>query len=166
VTAPAIPARPTTYRGIKMRSRLEGYFAAMLDGWPGVTWHYEPTCFAGPDGQWLADFRIIDHHFTDYAEVKPWPLIRDLAGVDAILTRMETAWLSDPYAGLVLFFAEAAGGHVSRYVALAADRQGEPWRFGFHDHRGGLAWPPPGDPMRAHVSDALTMTEPTERGNQ
>jgi hypothetical protein len=54
-----IKARPTIYKGIQMRSRLEADYAPHLDtpapGWihePGQVfepdWDYEPECFAGP----------------------------------------------------------------------------------------------------------------------
>lgn len=51
-------ARPTTYKGIRMRSRLEAGYAAWLDdrGWD---WQYEPQAFAGANGvQYLPDFLI------------------------------------------------------------------------------------------------------------
>lgn len=51
-------ARPTVYRGIQMRSRLEARFAAHLDSvLPGV-WSYEPQAFASRIGQYLPDFAI------------------------------------------------------------------------------------------------------------
>ena len=57
MTAMTMKARPTTYSGIKMRSRLEALFAEELDRW-GIGWTYEPECFAGPDGQYLPDFKL------------------------------------------------------------------------------------------------------------
>ncbi len=53
-----IPARPTTYRGIQMRSRMEARVAAMLDGL-GRKWRYEPRAFASQRGQYLPDFEIV-----------------------------------------------------------------------------------------------------------
>ena len=50
-------ARPTTYRGTRMRSRLEASFAASLDAF-GAPWEYEPNCFGAAAGQYLPDFRI------------------------------------------------------------------------------------------------------------
>ncbi len=104
-----IPARPTVYKGIQMRSRLEADYASALDR-DGEKWEYEPTCFAGPDGQWLPDFRI--GHDGIYVEVKPAYLIEwdtpDLDGVyervDKVLRRMTVAWLSEPQAPLQLVF--------------------------------------------------------------
>lgn len=52
-----IPARPTTYNGIEMRSRLEARFAAWLDSML-VAWEYEPKAFGDRSGQYLPDFRI------------------------------------------------------------------------------------------------------------
>lgn len=153
-----IKARPTTYKGIQMRSRLEAHFAAMLDGWPNVTWEYEPTCFAGPNNQWLPDFRVTrsdedDYPGTEYIEVKPWVMAPStvpchLVGedeihdhfareeaVDAVLAKMETAWLSSPDASLFLIFADVKDGRISRYLALGCPCPGEPWQFGAGDLR-------------------------------
>lgn len=67
--------RPTTYRGIQMRSRLEAGFAAWLDEW-NFEWSYEPQAFASERGQYLPDFRIDVQVFPwkktyAYVEVKP-----------------------------------------------------------------------------------------------
>lgn len=63
----SIPAKPTTYKGINMRSRLEARWAAMFDmlGW---SWEYEPEI-----GQaYIPDFLL---HGKDgvrvYVEIKP-----------------------------------------------------------------------------------------------
>jgi hypothetical protein len=70
-------ARPTTYKGVKMRSRLEAGFAAWLDK-HHFTWEYEPQAFASSDGQYLPDFRLANAYtswspqpVTVYIEVKP-----------------------------------------------------------------------------------------------
>ena len=69
--------RPTTYKGIKMRSRLEAGFAQWCDGeYPPIPWEYEPACFAGDDGrQYLPDFKIrmelVGEVRSFYVEVKP-----------------------------------------------------------------------------------------------
>jgi hypothetical protein len=66
-----LKARPTMYRGIQMRSRLEAKFAARLDH-IGVTWEYEPMCFADESGQYLPDFMIdLAGEPNIYIEVKP-----------------------------------------------------------------------------------------------
>ncbi len=106
---PHIPARPTTYKGIQMRSRLEADYASALDR-DGETWEYEPKCFGGPDGQWLPDFRVgFDGIYT---EIKPahlilWdtPSMLDVyERVDKILRQMTVAWLSEPDVTLQLIF--------------------------------------------------------------
>jgi hypothetical protein len=146
-----IKARPTTYKGIRMRSRLEAYFAAMLDDVFEAAWEYEPVCFAGPSGQWLPDFKIdlMGGHpeYLQYAEVKPWvmaplpygPFDRDWQeswerqnAVDAILLKMETAWLSSS-TPLALYFADVQGGKIARYLEINCEAPGDPWCFGSGD---------------------------------
>jgi hypothetical protein len=51
------PARPTIYNGILMRSRTEARFAGALDA-IGVSWQYEPMCYASGRTQYLPDFRV------------------------------------------------------------------------------------------------------------
>ena len=100
-----LPARPTTYNGVEMRSRLEAGFAMWLDQmrWP---WEYEPECFASPRGQWLPDFYVpgircvwIDPVTTElegacglYVEVKP--AIFDRAQTAAMRLRMSALYES------------------------------------------------------------------------
>lgn len=106
-----IPARPTTYKGIQMRSRLEADYASALDR-DGETWTYESKCFGGPDGQWLPDFTVGMHGI--YTEIKPAYLIvwdtkeqhEVYDRVDKILRQMSVAWLSEPDAYLQLIFWE------------------------------------------------------------
>jgi hypothetical protein len=63
-----IKARPTVYKGIKMRSRLEAAFAQELDARDlEFGWKYEPECFADESGQYLPDFQYLDIYY----EVKP-----------------------------------------------------------------------------------------------
>lgn len=64
-----IPARPTTYNGIEMRSRTEAGFAQWLDN-VGANWWYEPQAFGSSGGQWLPDF-VVDKvvpafHYDEY----------------------------------------------------------------------------------------------------
>jgi len=97
-----IKARTTMYKGIKMRSRLEADFAAFLDS-TDAEWEYEPFCFAGPDIQWLPDFRVVAHDGKIiYFEVKPESLMD--GDVDAVLDQMTVAWLTEPEAVLELVF--------------------------------------------------------------
>lgn len=71
-----LKARPTTYKGIKMRSRLEAGFAAWLDS-VDISWEYEPGCFADETGQYLPDFRLDGVPVNNgcptalYVEIKP-----------------------------------------------------------------------------------------------
>lgn len=74
-----LAARPTAYKGIQMRSRLEARYAAWLDHWR-FQWEYEPRCFASELGQYLPDFVIHDVAVLGseaatrqdvYVEVKP-----------------------------------------------------------------------------------------------
>lgn len=70
------PARPTVYKGIQMRSRLEAGYAAWLDRWH-FDWEYEPCAFAHPElGQYLPDFLLrnvvnLTSASNVYVEVKP-----------------------------------------------------------------------------------------------
>ena len=63
----SIPARPTLYRGITFRSRLEARWAAFFDQceW---TWQYEPEIVIPG---WLPDFSIAAHAGPILVEVKP-----------------------------------------------------------------------------------------------
>jgi hypothetical protein len=106
-------ARPTLYKGIQMRSRLEADFASTL-GRHGQTWKYEPTCFAADGVQWLPDFgefmTFEGKTYSRYIEVKPaaqflWEpptMTAIVEKIDAILTQMSVAWESEPDAGLAL----------------------------------------------------------------
>lgn len=109
-----IKARPTLYKGIQMRSRLEADYASSLDR-AGRSWKYEPTCFASEGAQWLPDFQASfgDVDTSTYVEVKPSGIMRELEAqgghafeqyADEILTRMSVAWLSEPEAVLMLVF--------------------------------------------------------------
>ncbi len=100
-----IAARPTTYNGIEMRSRLEAWWAARMDE-GALVWHYEPCAFAGPGvDQYLPDFRWdiprpggrTKHVFL---ELKGF--IASLAELDGFLGRMEVIWNSEPEATLLL----------------------------------------------------------------
>lgn len=105
----AMQARPTIYKGIQMRSRMEAEFAAHLDSlvarWPEDygSWHYEPMCFAGAAGQYLPDFRLDTrrHDGTPYRlYIETKPIVEDWSG---IADRMEVIWESESTAGLALY---------------------------------------------------------------
>jgi hypothetical protein len=57
VSAINLAPRPTVYKGIPMRSRLEAKAAADLD-LEGARWIYEPRAYADETGQWLPDFEV------------------------------------------------------------------------------------------------------------
>jgi hypothetical protein len=65
-------AHPTTYAGVRFRSRLESRWAAFFDlaGW---AWEYEPIELAG----WAPDFLVTTPTGRLYAEVKPYLEIDD-----------------------------------------------------------------------------------------
>ena len=141
--------RETFYKGIKMRSRLEADYAADLDR-QGYRWGYEPTCFAGPGGQWLPDFGCTFADHGDWAifdEVKPAePLMKriDAASgwgeyVDTLLRRMTIAWASRPDAMLRLMFWQY--GSDRPYLSVFSSRRGNPWRAAFSIQPFTLIWP-------------------------
>ena len=104
--APTLKARPTTYKGIEMRSRLEAGFAQWLDEW-GCDWEYEPRAFASERGQYLPDFKVsnvlVGYRRADlYIEVKP-NLANDLdAWTDARLSEADVIHESEPEAIFVV----------------------------------------------------------------
>jgi hypothetical protein len=53
----AVPAVPTTYGGVRFRSRLEARWACLLDRM-GVRWLYEPRTFKFAEGWYLPDFYV------------------------------------------------------------------------------------------------------------
>lgn len=88
--------RATTYKGIRMRSRLEATFAAWLDD-AQVEWVYEPNCFADSAGQYLPDFRTTADGANYYTEVKP-----PTADTSAALLKMHIIRASEPEASLIV----------------------------------------------------------------
>lgn len=116
-----------------MRSRLEADYAAHLDrqGWK---WEYEPIVFAGPKGQWLPDFKLLqpieETMQPIYVELKPSSFLEGgvytqrIAKVDELLARMAMAWLSEPGAAIQLVFWEWGAEHSSGTVTGAP---GLPW---------------------------------------
>jgi hypothetical protein len=68
----SIPAKPTMYKGILFRSKLEARWAAFFDALP-VVWEYEPRWFNLKSGNYLPDFRVV-YPYRDtvrWFEVKP-----------------------------------------------------------------------------------------------
>jgi hypothetical protein len=132
--AATIKARPTLYKGIQMRSRLEADYAANLDAL-GYRWGYEPECFASADGQWLPDFGSSfadEGPFAIFTEVKPaGPLADWIPGsadyikhVDTILKQMTIAWESQPGLSLHLAFWQYGG---PAYLHIWSPGHGMPW---------------------------------------
>jgi hypothetical protein len=96
-----LTARPTIYRGIQMRSRLEAHVARWLDTHPSfLPWEYEPTCFAGIAGQYLPDFVLHHRNFDSYIEVKSHT-VRE-GELEDIMRRMPVIWESQPRALLAI----------------------------------------------------------------
>jgi hypothetical protein len=110
----ALRARPTIYKGVQMRSRLEAGFAQWLDGM-GFEWEYEPECFASDGGQWLPDFRVDipaliptlnDEHVpyvwasVTYVEVKPSTFTRQEAA--EYRRRMAAVYRTHPNAAAII----------------------------------------------------------------
>jgi hypothetical protein len=127
--------RPTLYRGIRMRSRLEASYAAHLDTEALCWWSYEPDCFASADGQWLPDFRL---EYTSnpldwvWVELKPAGLLKGkteaeaLALIAPILRRMETARSSSPAMILKLIFWDYSAG---QRLCVISSSQKSGWRY-------------------------------------
>jgi hypothetical protein len=128
-----IKARPTLYKGVRMRSRLEADYAAHLDH-AGYAWKYEPECFASPDGQWLPDFRVTwpggDPAQESFIELKPAGRLDADWGspgpesIDGHLTRMTIAWASKPEAELILLYWQYGGPAVMEIISQGKDA---PW---------------------------------------
>lgn len=94
---PRWKARPTVYRGIHMRSRLEAKAAAWLD-LIGRPWRYEPVCFADEHGEYLPDFHWpLANGRSRYWEVKGWA-----PDAGKVQRRMQIILVSEPDAVLVL----------------------------------------------------------------
>jgi hypothetical protein len=85
MTRPRIPARPTVYKGIRMRSRLEARFAGILDDIGVDDWKYEGDAFGSGTTQYLPDFTVGAWGISAcwYIEVKPY-----VEDADAIFEQM------------------------------------------------------------------------------
>lgn len=108
------PARPTTYRGIEMRSRLEARVAAWLDG-GDVEWSYEPRAYASRAGQYLPDFVFIWEGTRYVIEARP-----TLERAYLAMPRMQIVWESDPDAVLMVLVGDG--------IVLAAHPRDRQWR--------------------------------------
>lgn len=100
-------ARPTVYKGIQMRSRLEARMAQHLDEL-GFLWDYEPMVFASEGGQYLPDFGLYDEpdrpsKYLIYAEVKP-----TVDHAYRAMAQMQIIWESEPSANLGIWTGDGA----------------------------------------------------------
>lgn len=115
--------RPTTHRGVQMRSRLEATAAAALDC-HRLPWKYEPECFSDPEGQYLPDFLVGPPGAEWYVEVKPRSILSGVSGnewtwsghlpehrtvpmVQRAMRRLRTIHASLPRARLALWIPDA-----------------------------------------------------------
>ena len=120
---PTLTARPTTYNGIPMRSRLEARVAAMYDR-RNEEWVYEPRAFANSRGQYLPDFQLLGcdgarYRCPVYVEVRPTVERAYLA-----MPQMAIIWDSEPDAFLVI--------HVPGELDfLASGTEGRKWLIGY-----------------------------------
>lgn len=110
-----IPARPTTYKGIEMRSRLEARYAAMLEA-NRVDWTYEPRAFANAHGIYLPDF-VVPGDPTVFIEVRP-TVERAMLAFD----RMPIIWDSQPEAYLAIVVPDVP----FTFMASSRTRRWEP----------------------------------------
>lgn len=122
-----IAARPTVYRGVQMRSRLEAGFGSWLDKL-GFEWVYEPECIAHPTlGQYLPDFLLSgvfdlsQHKVIDvFVEVKPSPFVSDMRTAHAASVRMQTI-VQDAYPEAMFMLAVNRDDKHPTRVDFAAD---------------------------------------------
>lgn len=137
--------RPTTYRGIAMRSRLEATFAANLDR-VGISWEYEPRAYAAPGmRQWLPDFRLqltsritvgglVGDQTIAYVDVKGSLRGRESEGGRQgvrrrrLMTRMSVLWESEPDALLVIAEDEATEANPAGRLLWVGSRAA--WQLG------------------------------------
>jgi hypothetical protein len=126
-----IRARPTIYKGIQMRSRLEALFASTFDhlGWK---WEYEPRAYASTAGQYLPDF-LVDWPSKGSTEI--YPMYVETKGgifngqeIQKFLKRMEIILESEPDARLLLVL-DTMGLALERGLTTG---KGDAWVF--HDH--------------------------------
>jgi hypothetical protein len=87
-------ARPTTYRGVAMRSRLEASVAQYLDE-IGFDWDYEPRAYGGTGGQYLPDF-VLYGRGLNRDETHVWEVRPTVEAAFSALTEMLVIWESEP----------------------------------------------------------------------
>jgi len=113
-------ARPTTYRGIRMRSRLEAKVAQWLDE-SEATWEYEPRAYADEHGQYLPDFEVRlpgdDAWSHVFIEAKP-----TLEQALKALERVQIIWSSLPRVALMVWSDDCG-------IFLAFGSRDRKWTF-------------------------------------
>ena len=117
-----LTARPTTYNGIKMRSRLEARYAAMLDAME-ATWEYEPCAYANASGQYLPDFLVTaldGKPMRTFVEVRP-----TLDRAYLAMSQMPVIWDSEPDARLFITVLDSDSSEGIAFHAYSRDRT---WR--------------------------------------
>lgn len=122
-----LPARPTVYNGVRMRSRLEAGFAQWADSM-GLGVDYEPHAFASDAGQYLPDFLLRYVTVEGIPDRPPmdatvWVEIKPRFPSLDVFERMEIIRGSDPAAVLAVVFRDPAPG-------LWVSRPGRHWREG------------------------------------
>lgn len=98
-----VPAIPTTYRGVRMRSKLEARSARALDQLR-IPWAYEPRVF----GRYLPDFQLWPGAPRPwFLEIKP-PSVFSVDGADLrkALGKMRRIRAHHPDAGLMLWISK------------------------------------------------------------
>lgn len=106
-------ARPSVYKGIPMRSRLEVRFAYHLDA-RGERWTYEPRIY----GHYLPDFEILGTMRPTFIEVKP--TLAELAGAQQ---KAAVIWKTHPTALIVVAVEEGC-----TFSAAVKGGQWETWQ--------------------------------------
>jgi len=106
-------ARPTVYKGIQMRSRLEAGFAAWLDMIGDVEWAYEPAAYGDESGQYLPDFLLlnvlIQQHHPRRPERKVFVEVKPKRQDDELLLSLaRILWSSEPQAFLLTVWPEGS----------------------------------------------------------
>lgn len=105
---PTWQARPTVYKGIRMRSRLEARMAAELDSY-GNPWRYEPCAYASERGQYLPDF-VVDMPTKSFIEVRATQerAAEAMPQMEIILESEPAAWLLAVVPGTGAYVNEAS----------------------------------------------------------
>lgn len=123
-------ARPTVYKGTRMRSRLEAGFAMWLDRMR-MEWEYEPHCLAGSAGQWLPDFQLTNVSTLTgapgriYVEVKPRSF--DLHGAEGQALRDRMVTCAHEFPDVEIWPVLCQEGVGSPLVATRMDSRGDFW---------------------------------------